>query len=371
MVSDQFSVSILYKDVVEYINKLSKLKSYLNITQLSDFVSASQDKVSHKDFWVDTDYAIAFSKKINDAEHTLNSYNTLLSQCNMFKTMLESLSEEDGLELKEELVLEMNSIIKLYRKLEEQYLFIGEFDAHTCFVTIQAGAGGTEACDWVYMLYKMYIGWANINEFKTIIVDLLEDEIAGFKKVTFKVIGKYAYGYCKCEAGVHRLVRKSPFDANNRRHTSFASLYILPELDDDHLHIELRDEDLEMSTCRASGAGGQHVNKRDSAVRIKHLPTGIVAASQQERSQAQNRVIAIKLLKLKLLEIQTQKRVNKLSELGGLKTEIGWGHQIRSYVFEPYELIKDLRSGYNIANVAQMMSGNAVMDFMYSVLRSK
>ena len=233
----------------------------------------------------------------------------------------------------------------------------GEMDSSSCFLSINAGAGGTEACDWVSMLLRMYERWAARHGWKSEIIDILPGEVAGIRNVTLYINGHCAYGYAKAEKGVHRLVRISPFDANARRHTSFAAVDVTPEVSED-IRIEIRPEDLKVDTYRASGAGGQHVNKTDSAVRILHIPTGIIVSSQSQRSQIQNREACLKLLKSKLYEREMEERRQKLEAMAGEKMEIAWGSQIRSYVFQPYTLVKDTRTKYEIGDVQSVMDGN-------------
>jgi len=232
----------------------------------------------------------------------------------------------------------------------------GEMDPKNCYLSINAGAGGTEACDWVLMMSRMYERFAAKRGWKIEVIDRVEGEVAGIKNITYKVSGSFAYGYCKAEKGVHRLVRISPFDSNSRRHTSFASVDISPEIDDD-IEIEIRPDHIRVDTFRASGAGGQHVNTTDSAVRITHLSTGIVVSCQNERSQIQNRETAMKLLKAKLYEKECLEREAKLKEMGGEKMDIAWGSQIRNYVFQPYTLVKDTRTKYEVANIEAVMDG--------------
>ena len=238
-------------------------------------------------------------------------------------------------------------IEKELEKLELETLLSGKYDENNAIVTIHPGAGGTESQDWAEMLYRMYTRWANKNNYEVRELDYLEGEEAGLKSVTFEVIGQNAYGYLKCEKGVHRLVRISPFDAGGRRHTSFASIEVLPEITDD-IEIEINPDDLRIDTYRASGAGGQHINKTSSAVRITHIPTNIVVACQSERSQIQNRETAMRMLKSKLLDLKEQEQKEKIEDLKGEQKEIAWGSQIRSYVFCPYTMVKDHRTNYEV-----------------------
>jgi peptide chain release factor 2 len=241
-------------------------------------------------------------------------------------------------------------------KLEFQRMFPGEMDSHNCFLDIQAGAGGTEAQDWAQMLLRMYLRWADKHGFRTEVTDISEGEVAGIKSCSIRIEGEYAYGWLRTETGVHRLVRKSPFDSNARRHTSFASVFLSPEIDDD-INIEVNPADIEMDVYRSSGAGGQHVNKTESAVRLKHVPSGIVVACQSERSQHKNRSTAMKMLKAKLYELEVNKRNAAAKVLEDAKSDVSWGNQIRSYVLDQSR-IKDLRTGVEIGNTTAVLDGD-------------
>lgn len=252
------------------------------------------------------------------------------------------------------------------RKMELTVLLTGPYDSHDAIIGLHAGAGGTEAMDWVEMLYRMYSRWIERRGFRSEVLDMLPGEEAGLKSVSFSVSGDYAYGFLRTEKGVHRLVRISPFDSNARRHTSFASVDVLPELEEDD-GVTIDPDDLRVDTYRSSGAGGQHVNKTDSAVRITHLPTGIVVACQNERSQHSNRIVAMRLLSAKLLALKEEERRKELEALRGPHKEIAWGSQIRSYVFQPYTMVKDHRTGVEVGNVERIMDGD-IDDFMYAKL---
>jgi peptide chain release factor 2 len=253
------------------------------------------------------------------------------------------------------------------RNLELETLLSGAYDSRDAIVTLHAGAGGTEAMDWVEMLYRMYTRWAERRRFELETLDMLPGEEAGLKSVSFSVRGDHAYGFLRSEKGVHRLVRISPFDSNQRRHTSFASVDVLPEIQED-TEIDINPDDLKIDTFRASGAGGQHVNKTDSAVRITHIPSGIVVSCQNERSQHSNRIVAMRVLKAKLLAVQEEERLKQLESLRGPHKEIAWGSQIRSYVFQPYTLVKDHRTGVEVGSVERVMDGD-IDDFIYAKLR--
>ena len=267
------------------------------------------------------------------------------------------LEEENDDELLVELDLEINRVEKVIEEMRISSLLSGKYDKLNALMTLHAGAGGTEACDWTEMLYRMYICYAEKNGFTITELDRLEGDEAGIKSVSFKVEGQLAYGYLKAEKGVHRLVRISPFDANKRRHTSFSSLEVMPEIEDDS-EIKVNPDEIRVDTFRASGAGGQHINKTDSAIRITHLPTGIVVSCQNERSQTQNREMAMKMLISKLLEKREEERLEREQDIKGEIKKIEWGSQIRSYVFCPYTMVKDHRTGYETGDVQSVMNGN-------------
>lgn len=282
--------------------------------------------------------------------------------------VLVEMAEEGDKESLKELKESLSQLSREVEELEIRSLFQESFDVRDAIVSIHAGAGGTEACDWVEMLLRMYLRWAEEHGYKTEIIDSLSGEEAGLKNVTFLVKGKYAYGHLKSERGVHRLIRISPFDFNRRRHTSFASVDVIPSLPED-IKIELDPKELKIETFRASGPGGQHVNVTDSAVRITHIPTGIVALCQSERSQIQNREKAMEILKARLFELEERKRKERLEKLRGERREIAWGSQIRSYILHPYNLIKDHRTGHEEPRVEKVLDGE-IDDFILAYLKS-
>jgi peptide chain release factor 2 len=251
----------------------------------------------------------------------------------------------------------LDKLKKTYEEMRIETLLNGKYDRNNAMITLHAGAGGTEACDWVGMLFRMYTRWAESKDYTVKTLDFLPGDEAGVKSVTIHIIGENAYGYLKSEKGVHRLVRISPFDSSGRRHTSFASIDVMPELDES-IKVEINPDDLRVDTYRSSGAGGQHVNKTDSAVRITHIPTGVVVACQNERSQHQNRETAMKLLRSKLLELKEREQKEKIEDLKGVQLDIAWGSQIRSYVFCPYTMVKDHRTNYEEGNVNAVMDGD-------------
>lgn len=290
------------------------------------------------------------SNKIKSVEEIENKYRDL-------KTLLELAIEQDDNTIIDEIVEETNQIKNMINQKKSEALLTGEYDTNSAIMTLHAGAGGTEAQDWVEMLYRMYSRFCQIKAFKIKLLDYLNGEEAGLKSITILIEGINAYGYLKGEAGVHRLVRISPFDASGRRHTSFASVEVTPEINDE-IKIDIAPEDIKMDVFRASGAGGQHVNKTSSAVRLTHLPTGIVVTCQNERSQYQNREMALKMLKSKLLEIKHKEHLDKIEDIKGIQKEIAWGSQIRSYIFMPYKLAKDHRTGFETGNVTSVLDGN-------------
>lgn len=287
----------------------------------------------------------------------VQGYDDLVSKYEEINTIIEMGREEDDEELLEEAKTIKEEFLKEYDELKISTLLDGEYDKENAIVTLHAGEGGTEACDWVSMLFRMYTRWAEKRGFKVETLDYLEGDEAGIKSVTFSVEGMNAYGYLKSEKGVHRLVRVSPFDSSGRRHTSFASADVMPEIDDD-IEIQVNPDDIRVDTYRASGAGGQHVNKTSSAIRITHFPTGVVVQCQNERSQHSNKDMAMKMLKSKLLELKIEEQMNKLAEIRGDVKINAWGSQIRSYVFMPYTLVKDVRTGEETGNIQSVMDGN-------------
>lgn len=287
----------------------------------------------------------------------VETYEGLRTSYEDIATLLEMGYEEEDESLIPEVQAEMDDFIRRFENLRIKTLLSGEYDRDNAILKLNAGAGGTESCDWASMLYRMYTRWAERHGFTVEVLDYLDGDEAGIKSVTFQINGENAYGYLKSEKGVHRLVRISPFNAQGKRQTSFVSLDVMPDIEDD-IDIEINPEDLRIDTYRSSGAGGQHINKTSSAIRITHLPTGIVVQCQNERSQFQNKDKAMQMLKAKLYLLEQQKNAEKLSGIRGEVTEIGWGNQIRSYVMQPYTLVKDHRTGEEVSNVGSVMDGN-------------
>ena len=316
-----------------------------------------ESKTTENDFWNDTDNSSKVLKQINSLKSKVEGFKKLNNELNNLLEMSELLQVEEDEELAKELLKSTYTLEKDIEKLEITTLLSGKYDNNNAILTIHPGAGGTEAQDWAEMLYRMYTRWANANGYEVKELDYLEGDEAGLKSVTFSVNGDYAYGYLKGEMGVHRLVRISPFDAGGRRHTSFASVEVLPEITDD-IELDINPGDIKMDVYRASGAGGQHINKTSSAVRLTHIPTGIIVACQTERSQFQNRDTAMKMLKSKLLNLKEKEQKDTIDELKGIQMDIAWGSQIRSYVFCPYTLVKDHRTNYEVGNVQAVMDGD-------------
>lgn len=309
------------------------------------------------DFWDDNQNAQKIIAKCNNLKAWTIPYKDLKKRFEATEEMLPEAEEMGDADLLQELLVELKEIEEELAELETRKMLSGELDNKNCFITINAGAGGTESCDWAQMLHRMYTRWAQRRGWKVEQVDYLDGEVAGIKNATIKIIGPFAYGYAKAEKGVHRLVRISPFDSNAKRHTSFASVEITPEIEDD-IQVEIKPEDVRVDTYRSSGAGGQHVNKTDSAVRLTHIPTNIVVTCQNQRSQLQNKETCFKMLRSRLYELEVFEREQKLRKESGEKKEIGWGNQIRNYVFQPYSLVKDTRTGHQEGDVQKVMDGD-------------
>jgi len=331
-------------------------------------VEELQKQMESSDFWDDHQSAQKIINQCNELKAWTIPYAELKERFNNVKVLLPEAEESHDPELIEILTAELHAVDKQLSNLEVRKMLSGELDAKNCYLSINAGAGGTEACDWALMLSRMYQRWVSKKGWKIETLDTVDGEVAGIKNITFKISGPFAYGYCKAEKGVHRLVRISPFDSNARRHTSFASVDVTPEIEDD-IQIEIRPDQIRVDTYRASGAGGQHVNKTDSAVRITHLPTGIIVSCQSERSQLQNKETCMKLLRAKLYEMEIMERETKIKEIGGEKMEIAWGSQIRNYVFQPYTLVKDTRTKYEVGDIQAVMDGEYLDDFIHAYLK--
>lgn len=324
--------------------------------------------------WDDIERSTALMKKQKALQNSINEYRTLVETCEELEfaceLYLEVQEEADEAEAAMvEIRTSMEELNQKRNKLKLKSLLSGEYDANNAIISIHAGSGGVDAMDWASMLYRMYLRWCEQNDYAVEILDYQPDDVAGIKSATIKVTGEYAYGYLKSEKGVHRIVRISPFDSSGRRHTSFSAVDVLPELADEE-EIEIDDKDLRIDTYRASGAGGQHVNKTSSAVRITHLPTGVVTQCQNERSQLQNKNTAMKMLMAKLIHIQKEQHKEKIEDIQGDFSQITWGSQIRSYVFQPYQMVKDHRTAAEVAQVNEVMDGELEV-FMNAYLASQ
>lgn len=312
--------------------------------------------MQEKGFWDDIKRAEEVTKESKRLKDQIERYTSLVSRLEDVEVLYE-IMEEDDIESAKEIISEIKLIEKEVQQYKIEILLSGEYDKNNCILTLHVGAGGTDANDWTEMLLRMYTRWCEKKGYKVDVIDLLEGEEAGIKSVTLRVEGLYAYGYLKAEKGIHRLVRISPFNANGKRQTSFASLEALPELTKEQ-DIEIKSDDLKIDTYRAGGAGGQHVNKTESAIRITHIPTGIVVQCQNERSQYANKDTAMAMLKSKLIELKERAHKEKIEDLTGELKDIGWGSQIRSYVFHPYSMVKDHRTGIETSNVNAVMDGD-------------
>lgn len=342
----------------------------MNLFEISNLEIRLKDlesKTNDVSFWEDSQNSTKILKEINEIKAKIHMYNNIKNNLQNVIQMNDLIQEEKEESLEEELKDSIKNLQKEIDKLEINTLLSGKYDKNNAILTIHPGAGGTESCDWAQMLYRMYTRWALDNGYEVKELDYLDGEEAGLKSVTFLVKGSYAYGYLKGEMGVHRLVRISPFDSGGRRHTSFASLEVLPEISED-IEININPDNLRIDTYRASGAGGQHVNKTSSAVRITHIPTNIVVSCQSERSQIQNRDTAMKMLKSKLLNLKEKEHKDKIEDLKGNQMDIAWGSQIRSYVFCPYTMVKDHRTNYEVGNIQGVMDGD-LNDFMDAYLK--
>ncbi len=328
-----------------------------DIDSLREDIQEMESQIAASGFWDDNDRAQKVLRERTVMEKTLSSWDRLNRQVDDIRVLIELGSEaEDEATLAEVHGLN-DELEKGVSHAEFQKMLSGPHDASSCFVSINSGAGGTESQDWAEMLLRMYLRYCERKGWKTDITDYQAGDEAGVKGVTFSVSGEYGYGYLKAEAGIHRLVRISPFDSNARRHTSFASVFVFPEIEDD-IEVKINEADLRVDTYRSSGAGGQHVNTTDSAIRITHIPSGIVVACQTERSQHMNKATAMRVLRAKLYERELQERESQAAEIAGEKKEIGWGSQIRSYVLHPYKMVKDLRTGVESGNPDAVLDGD-------------
>ena len=340
-----------------YQKNLEEMRDSLDIDGSAAKVEELEEIAGDPDFWNDMDKAQGILQQTKQLKDKIAKYEALKSAYDDIYTLIEMGNEMDDESVVPEVKEMKEKFLADYEHLRISTLLTGDYDKNNAIVTLHSGAGGTEACDWVGMLYRMYSRWVEKEGFGFELLDYQEGDEAGIKSATFMVKGENAFGYLKSEKGIHRLVRISPFDSSGRRHTSFASCDVMPELDDS-IDIEINPDDIEMQVYRSSGAGGQHINKTSSAVRLIHKPTGLVAACQNERSQFQNRDMAMKMLKAKLYELKLKEQGEMLEGIRGEVKDIAWGSQIRSYVFHPYNMIKDHRTGAETANVQPVMDGD-------------
>ena len=339
-------------------DKIDELGDSMSVERLRTEIADKEKLTQVDNFWADADKSSKLLQEIKSLKDKVGDYDDLHTRCEDTLTLCEMAIEEEDESEVEAIEKELASMRKDEENMRLSLLLAGPYDSHNAILSFHPGAGGTEAQDWALMLYRMYTRWGEDHKYKVKMLDWLDGDEAGLKSATLRIEGKNAYGYLKGENGVHRLVRVSPFDASGRRHTSFASVEVMPEFDDEDMKFEIRDEDLEVTTHKSSGAGGQHINKTESAIRIVHKPTGIVVGCQTERSQLQNRETAMKMLKAKLMEIKEREKLDRIEDIQGNKANIEWGSQIRSYVFMPYTLVKDNRTDYEDGDVQAVMDGD-------------
>ncbi len=344
-------------ELIEYREKIKELGSALRIDELREKAAELEKQTYAEDFWNDQENSSRVLQNVKQLKDKIGAFEKLQTKLEDAIALAEIAIEENDESCIEEVTDELVSIKAEEEKQRIELLLSGEYDKNNAIISFHPGAGGTEAQDWALMLYRMYTRWGEKHGYNVKLIDWLDGEEAGIKSATIMIEGTNAYGYMKSENGVHRLVRVSPFDSSGRRHTSFASVEVVPEFTDDG-KIEIKEEDLEITAHRSSGAGGQHINKTDSAIRIVHKPTGIVVGCQTERSQLQNKETAMKMLRSKLMEIKEREKLDKIDDIKGVKTNIEWGAQIRSYVFMPYTLAKDARTGYEDGNINAVMDGD-------------
>lgn len=351
---------IEFEELKQKLNGLKKslpdLKRAMCIDDLTEELKRLEEEAANPEFWSNIELSGKNQQRSKTVSNKIKSYTSLVTEFDDAETMIDIAIEEDDESLLDEVRGAVSTAEEDLERLRISTLLSGEYDSCNAILTFHPGAGGTEAQDWAQMLYRMYTRWGERHGYNVKLIDWLDGDAAGIKSATIMIEGENAYGYLKGENGVHRLVRVSPFDASGRRQTSFASVEVMPEFTDDG-SIEIKDEDLEITTHKSSGAGGQHINKTESAIRIVHIPTGIVVGCQTERSQLQNKETALKMLKSKLMEIKQREKLDKIEDIQGIKTNIEWGAQIRSYVFMPYTLAKDTRTQYEDGNIQAVMDG--------------
>ena len=337
--------------------EIDDLSDALGMKGMLSEIQQLELKATEPGFWDDVEKSQKVLQRTGSLKGKVEAYEGLVAKYEDTHALIELANEEEDADLLDDCTSSVEEIEKKLESLTLSTLLSGEFDGKNALLTFHAGAGGTEAQDWAEMLFRMYNRWGERHGYKVSTLDYLDGDVAGIKSATILVEGENAYGYLKGEMGIHRLVRVSPFDSSGRRHTSFASVEVMPEIDDD-VDVEIRDEDIKMDVYRASGAGGQKVNKTSSAVRLTHIPTGIVVSCQIERSQHQNREVAMRMLKSKLVEIKERENLERIEDIKGDQKEIAWGSQIRSYVFMPYTMVKDHRTNFEMGNITAVMDGD-------------
>ncbi|WP_419743567.1 peptide chain release factor 2 [Macrococcoides bohemicum] len=364
---EQFEINNALNDIKE---KIDSFRGLFDLEEKETNIQEFEEMMADPDFWNDGDKAQEIINKNNALKEVVNGFNALEEKYENIEVLIEMLKEESDKESEVELIQQLQSLTDDTNDFELKMLLNGEFDANNAILELHPGAGGTESQDWGEMLLRMYQRFSDKRGFKVETLDYLPGDEAGIKSVTILIKGHNAYGYLKAEKGVHRLVRISPFDSSGRRHTSFVSCDVTPELNNENIEIEVRAEDIKVDTYRASGAGGQHINTTDSAVRITHIPTGIVVTCQNERSQIKNRDQAMKMLKAKLYQRKIEEQEAELAAIRGEQKEIGWGSQIRSYVFHPYSMVKDHRTNAETGNTGAVMDGDLDL-FIDAYLKSQ
>jgi len=344
-------------DLQQYAPQMKDLEGALGREEKNARIAQIEEQMNDPDFWTDGEKSGGLMKEMKALKEELNSFDKVKTQYDDLLTLIDMAIEENDGDLEAEIESEFASFVKNFDSYKVATLLSGEFDHMDAILTLHAGAGGTESCDWAGMLYRMYTRWAERHKYSIEVLDYLDGDEAGIKSVTVQISGLNAYGYLKSERGVHRLVRISPFNAAGKRQTSFVSCDVMPDIEE-NLDVEVADEDIRIDTYRSSGAGGQHINKTSSAIRITHIPTGIVVQCQNERSQFQNKDKAMQMLKSKLYLLKKEEQAKNLADIRGDVTEIGWGNQIRSYVMQPYTMVKDHRTNCEVGNVGAVLDGD-------------
>lgn len=358
----------LKSELNSYLPEIKELADVLNIEHAKTELEELRNKAAEPGFWDNIEKSQSVLQKTKSIENKISTLESLSSQLDDLITLTELSIEEKDESSTDEITDGLDDFKKKLENEKLATLLTGEYDNSNAIITFHAGAGGTEAQDWAEMLYRMYNRWSESHGFKANLLDYLDGDDAGLKSASILIEGENAYGYLKAESGVHRLVRVSPFDSSGRRHTSFSAIEVIPEIDDT-IQVDIRTDDIKMDVYRASGAGGQHINKTSSAVRLTHIPTGIVVACQTQRSQLQNKDFAMKMLRSKLIEIKEREHLDKITDIKGLQKEIAWGAQIRSYVFMPYTMVKDHRTNYETGNINAVMDGD-IDGFINAYLKS-